>query len=427
MTQKQTSESPKGLTITTEQVLDGVADVQLRADLRVTIETALETLGLLGRIHLPQDHFEGQVSDERYDHLAAPTLAAVQGMNRLLSLVNASYALPEGFADDEADSAAASGGELDFDFEFDLVDEGQSRAALVPGSEALSLGEQVAEAAHAYAAMLRTRVIQFAERLQVALQRDDEWPLLAELDDHRHRLTKAVQAVIFGVLRPCVPASTPVRREDILPSYQSLVAESVMLRTAVTDLAFQLGRFNEAVAQATMDTAPPLMVGIADHLERFCSKPPYRALRAADKKVVLDFRRDLYELRRAQTVGTEAFPLIQLRQKVEGYTRFLESLSAINHREALILHDQRVLQAVLEELNEVMELATSDPETAAGRLLELIEDVRPCYGRYPELDVALREITPETAITDLTASPTSTVAMLQRWMPLLQSSLAVSG
>ncbi|MEZ4271612.1 MAG: hypothetical protein R3C68_09325 [Myxococcota bacterium] len=72
------------------------------------------------------------------------------------------------------------GGMDDFDFEFDLMDDqGSSKSASVQSPQDMTLAEQVSDAAHAYASMLRSRVVSFGDRLERALQEEGSWPLLA--------------------------------------------------------------------------------------------------------------------------------------------------------------------------------------------------------------------------------------------------------
>ncbi len=395
-----------------EEILAAIDDEALRADVDQVVRLCFTALGHLRRIHLPQDHFEeGEETRERGDRhldLAPYVLGAVSSINQLLGHVANAFPNPGHAVDPGADD--------DFDLEFDLVDgptgDGVGLSHRSDSSAAWSPREKAADALNAFAGMLRSRVLDFAGRLRFALQQADGWPLLAELDEAQHRLTKAVQAVLFGVLGVF---AQDVRREEILPAYRSAISESVALRAAFTDLAFHLGRFNQAIQDATPEAAVPLVVGIADRLARFASRPEYRTLRAEDKKAVIDFRATLHALRYRK----EGPAMLPLRHAVEGFSKFLDAMHAINHREVLLLHDRTLLSDLLEHLDELIASPELRAATAAEELQRAVEILAATTGRSPDLDQARRDYfndPPEEA---------RAVGELVRWRGLVQGALAI--
>ncbi|MEK7704555.1 MAG: hypothetical protein AAB426_06305, partial [Myxococcota bacterium] len=139
----------------------------------------------------------------------------------------------------------------------------------------------------------------------------------------------------------------------------------------------------------------------------------YRALRSDDKKSVIDFRTTLYRLRRSRE-GLLPGPL---RLAVEGFSKFLESLSAINYREVLVLHDRAVLGEALETLAGLEEEAMDAPDVARHELRALVERLGVVSGRSPELDEARRQA--------LESSPQGTVlGEIERWRDLVGGVLA---
>ncbi len=391
----------------TAEILADIHDAELRQHVRCTVAYALGALAQLQRIHLPQDNFEQQlveVSTPR-DHaeLIPYVLAAVASVNDLLAYVMQTFAYvapPEVFNPSDPH----------FDLAFDLV-EGASDAAVrslpSPGVVLKPLAAQVADQVHTMAAVLRGCVVSFGERLQFALAQSDSWPLLAELDDYKHRLIKAVQAVLFAALDMFVP---PGQREEILPAYRSAITEAVDVRSALCDLSYHVRRFCGALANASVQEVLPLVVALADHLARFCAKPAYRSLRAEDKKAVIDFRRHLHDMR--HTAGN--IPLRRLRQAVEGFAAFLEAMHAINLREMLVAHDRQCLEAALERLDQAIHLA--DSARAGGELCAVVADLSLVQGRSPELDDARRHFTD--------VGPAEVVHDIIRWRELLENALA---
>lgn len=395
----------------TGAILATIEDADLRAQVDGVVRRALAALADFGRIHLPQDHFEEGATTrppgDKHLELAPYVLAAIASTNELLRYVAQSFAQPA--------SAPAQQSDDDFDLEFDLVDgptgDGVGLSHRAGPESALGVEEQVCDAVHAFSGMLHNRVRQLAGRLRFALESDDSWPLLAELDDALHGLTKALQGVLFGVLSVF---AAEVRREEIYPEYRSAVTEGVALRLAVTELSYHIGRFNAALAEASKEAAVPLVVAVADRLGRFSAGPEYRTLRAEDKKAVIDFRATLHSLRHRQ----EGLAMLPLRHAVEGFSKFLEAMSAINHREVLVLHDQRRLREILERVDTALARAADDPNVAADSVAGIVIDLESVAGRNPELDQLRRD-----AAASL-PGPTEVVTVLHRWRAALSMTLA---
>ncbi|HET6345754.1 MAG TPA: hypothetical protein VFH51_12535, partial [Myxococcota bacterium] len=391
-------------------ILSHIDDTALRPQIDATVRYALAALADLSRIHLPQDDFEegdtGSNAGGKHLELAPYVLASVGSVNRLLAHLMQTFPAPA--------EPTASPSDDSFDLEFDLVDgptgEGKALMGGAQQKAALSPAEGVADAAHAFGSMLRSRVLGLADRLRHAVGQADSWPLLAELDDGKHKLTKAVQGVLFGILGVF---AQDARREEILPEYRSAVTESVQLRSALSELSYHVNRFNAAIAKATAGETVPLVVALADRLARFSTRPEYRTLRSEDKKAVIDFRRSLFELRHRK----EGIPMGPLRLAVEGFSKFLESMHAINHREVLVLHDHQRLQEALDRLERATDL--TDEGAACAELDAVVVALGAVQGRHPDLDDARRNYIPVDA--------EALAGSLIRWRALAESALSTVG
>lgn len=395
------------------EILARIQEPPLRDAVQTTIQLALAANGDLHRLHLPQDHFEegaAQVAQDKHGELAPYVLAAVASINRLLAHIAATFPPPAGGGEEQSDD--------DFDLEFDLVDGPTGEAKGLSGKPSvtneLSPQEQVADAAHAYGGMLRSRLLSFADRLEFAVGQADRWPLLAELDDYQHKLSKAVQGVLFGILGIF---AQDARRDEILPEYRSGIGEAVALRSALADLTHHVNRFNTAIAQASSDHVVPLVVALSDRLARFAARPEYRTLRAEDKKAVIDFRAELYQLRYSK----DGIPMARLRLAVEGFSKFLESMSAINHREVLVLHDRQRLEDALERLSYAADQVATDPRLALQHLGRAVESLDALHGRSPELDLARRNHRAEPPALEGVGD------CIQQWIQNVQGTLATVG
>ncbi len=397
-----------------DEILSGIHDAELCNDVAGVVRHALAALEVLGRVHLPLDHFEegAAVKDrDRHLELAPYVLAALAAINQLLTYVAERFPAPPSADHTQSDD--------DFDLEFDLVDGPTGSGVGLshrqgPAAAAASPREQAAEALFAFAGMLRSRVIQFGERLSFAVRQNDRWPLLAELDDANHKLTKAVQAVLFGVLGVF---AGEVRREEILPAYRSAVHESVGLRAAVADLTYHISRLNAALANATAEAAVPLVVAISDRLARFSGRPEYRTLRAEDKKAIIEFRSALFGMRNRK----EGIATTPLKTAVEGFAKFLEAMTAINHREVLVVHDRQRLQDCLNKLAHAGQLALQNPESARTPLSTVVGELASVQGRHPGLDEARRQFLNRPLVAREVTSE------IERWRDLVGVALSTVG
>ena len=366
-----------------QEIIKGVDDGVLRQEVERTLRLCLGALIAIGRLHLPQDHFEvardSRQRDDKFLELAPYVLEALRSINQLVDYMVKTFPVPE--------SSEAPVEDDDFDFEFDLADDDSKKDEQNVLNENTENErpprERVAEATYAYGSMVRNRVLNFASRLRMALQDEDSWPLLAELDDNQHRLSKSIQGVFFGVISVFADG---VRREELYPEYRSAVADAISLRSAIAELSFHIARFNTALAQADKDTCIPLIVGVADRLTRFAGRPEYRTMRAEDKKSVIDFRRELHNLRHAG----ESLSVAILRRSVEGFSKFLESMQAINHREVLVLHDRQRLEEAMVLLAQINNVITEDMDVARDTLEQLVAVLSAVHGRNPDLDEMLR-------------------------------------
>ncbi len=409
-----------------KEILAAIEDASLREQVTGVVTHTLRALTAFERIHLPQDHFEeGETArppNDKHLELAPYVLGAVGAANKLIGFVAESIPPPTAATEEQSNNVGNDFDGFDgFDLEFDLVDgptgDGVGLSHRTQEAESADPAELVADAVHAFAGMLRSRLLQFSARMQHAVAQENRWPLLAELDDAKHGLSKALQGVLFGVL---AIFSSDARREEIYSAYRSAVGEAVALRAAMTDLSYHIGRFNDALATAKDDTAVPLVVAVADRLARFSARPEYRTLRAEDKKAVIEFRATLDALRR----HTEGLPMMPLRHAVEGFSKFLEAMSAINHREVLVIHDRQRLMELIERIEKTEARAADDtglPKDLSDDFVGLVSDLESVYGRNPELDEVRRDYlwdAPEANGID---------AALTRCKAALQTTLATCG
>lgn len=230
--------------------------------------------------------------------------------------------------------------------------------------------DDVARAISSLAAMLSTDIVGFGQRLRNPRMTADRWQLLGELQELRSKCAHCLEAVLAAV----VAAYTAENLEVVLPRYQNQAARAVRLRAGVVDLAHDLEHLNRLIQAAKPDETGPLRLLLTQRLNHFAEQPAYRLLRPADKRELIFFRLKL------QAWAQRAPSLTQLRQEVEGFSKFLEVLRSINQREVLARHDRDRLQTLS------MLLESEADSLEIGPHLEAV------YGRSEALDKVIRRL-----------------------------------
>ena len=108
------------------------------------------------------------------------------------------------------------------------------------------------------------------------------------------------------------------------------------------------------------------------------------ALRTPDKRIFLEARAQMHQLGREKPPRPR-----EIKQAVENLARFLESLSVINRRENLRLHDREQLAAAGRALESARQ-RLAHPARARIALIESARAASALYGRDAQLDAYLR-------------------------------------
>ena len=403
------------LSVPVREVLSLLENDEIREQVDTTMRYVVAALDRLGEVCIPADYLlDDQSFRTHRDYLAvAPhVLSAVGSINRLLGYLIAAFPLDLRFEEQ---------GEHDLDdleLEFDLMDMpnrvelGFEDDPLKPAPETEE--ERLVMAANTFGAILRDRCLTFASHLEKELTSEDRWFFVAELDEGISRLRKAVQGVYFGILEAL---SKDYTREQLLPEYRSSLGDAIVLRRTVVNLRDKVLRLRSAAENERSTDLLPMILALADQLERFSKGATYRMMRPQDKGRVRDFRITLQRWREPGMAGSSEAMLGALNHFCTG----LESILKINQRDVLIAHDSRILTEALTRLQKAAEVADEDPELSCLELDDIIGTIAPTLGRHSELDQAIRghrggRFTPEILESELT-----------RWYGLIESVLALLG
>ncbi len=305
----------------------------------------------------------------------APTVEdTTNSVGAFLECVRTLFAVevdPPGEVDDELDSW------------FESFESRAAEAPAVPPDSPEHQLEEVTSLLQAICAGLTHELGRFRRSLEELRAQPDRWLLLDHIAMFRGKCRDGIGAMVYMAARLFLD----VTREEVVPAYRDDVESAILLRRELAGIRDQMRMFHAAV-QRTSGGAElrELMAGVGGSVDAFLASPEFRLVRAADKRPFGDVRRELGVLLEADSVEHGRALVF-----MEGLTRFLESLSAINGREALILHDAAAVREVKGFLLAARAAAqVQDRDAAVQPLRRALECCRSLQGRDEGLDAACR-------------------------------------
>src|SRR6266849_2710863 len=302
----------------------------LRPRVGKLLQAAKEATRQLAEVDLVRfeaDAEEGTHSLALWEEVAPVMGQTVESVNRLIAVANEVFPSP-----DQPDA-------------LDNLDEafGPSGGNPLPEVEVVESQEQgIARTVFAVCGVLRQDVARLGERLRNPTVVADPWNLISDL------------------------------------------VQAVLVRQAATNLAFLFRGHARRIAQAPDDRIAAALQDALRDVHAFSRTRALQALRTPDKRIFLEARAQMHQL------GREKPPrAIEIKQSVENLARFLESLSVINRRENLRLHDREQLAAAGRAL-ELARQRLAQPPRARIALLEAVRAASALYGRDAQLDPYLR-------------------------------------
>lgn len=241
-----------------------------------------------------------------------------------------------------------------------------------PGDLKASESEEVLAAA---SRSLAQQVTQLGESMRNPQVVSDRWNLLATVQACRSRFRQEIgelvhqTALVFAEVHP----------REVLPLYEQELRSAIDLRGRVAELIRMISHRAEEIAQAEPEDVQWHARQLEKELDAFGRQTAYRALRAQDKRRVLELRQCVAGL--AEKAGLTQRELLQ---QVEPFLSFVRSLSQVNRRELLVAHDREVSAA----LGVLLERAAGEAQALDEALIKAQE----LWGRDPELDAFLRKV-----------------------------------
>jgi hypothetical protein len=351
-----------------QQILESIPDRSLSDRLGlvyVAAANAIERLGDMDLVKYETSSIEGAPDLSLWEEMAPVIRDTLMDVNALLTVVREQFpgVPPGGLAKMLAQAIEEAG-------------------PLPTGSLTHRRAEEAESALRAVSEQLAQQISQLGERMRSPQIVSDRWNLLTDLQSFRSRFREMIGDLVYL----SATAFGEVHRADIVPGYQEEIETAVAVRAAVADLS----RLVQA-RHADLEKAEPGEIqGYDRHLQRdldaFGKTHAYRALRAQDKRVIIEFRHELGKL--AERSAATRQDLLSL---LRPFLQFVCSLQRVNQREILLAHDREVWAACGVKLEQAQLALALDEEGARAMLAEAAKQALGLYGRDAALDVFLRK------------------------------------
>lgn len=345
------------------QILDKLPDRAFAAKLRKVYQAAAQAISRLSDMDLVK-YETTQVDDapdlSLWEEMAPVIRDTVVDVNALLSVIREQFPVN------------TPGGLQDI----------LSRAVNEANRGAESRAQQAIHALQDAMLQIAAQITELGEAMRSPSVVSDRWNLLAEIQRYRTRFREEIGDLVYDSLS----SLGEVHRKDVVPGYAEELASAVLVRATVADL----GRVVESRLQKIDEAEPEDVQWHAQQFEKeldlFGRTPAYQALRAQDKRAVIEFRQKLGKLAiRPNPVKLEVVSI------VAPFGQMVRSLANVNQRQILVNHDREVLAASGVRLEQAEQLLARDTPGAARVLAEAALSAQALYGREGSLDAFLRK------------------------------------
>ncbi|MFZ5469155.1 MAG: hypothetical protein ACOZIN_06905 [Myxococcota bacterium] len=346
-----------------EEVLGGLPDREYAAKLRqvyLAAATAIQRLSDIDLVKYESAAVESSPDLALWEEMAPVIRDTVVDVNALLMVIREHFPAhpPGGLGDVLARVAEEAGKPVD------AHRAGQAEEALQAACNALA-----------------QQVTQLGERMRSPQVVSDRWNLLADLQAFRSRFREEIGTMVYDT----ASAFVEVHRKDVVPFYDEEVAAAVGVRAAVADLIRVLQARRASVDEAELEDVQWNVQQLQKELDAFGRTAAYRAMRAQDKRVLVEFRQTLNEHGQRPHLAQK-----ELKALVEPFVQFVESLAQVNQREIFLWHDREVSAACGVMIERALQQAASDLKLACATFSQAITRAHGLYGRENELDAYLR-------------------------------------
>ncbi len=372
---RERTESAHALLPALAAVLAAIPDGAERRRFELFFAASTEAIDALSDLDFSRYEKEeiGTADLSVWEALAPVVRDTLVDVNKLLSVSRAQFPELAEAAPDDSDAA--------FDEMF-----GEPSAAPVvrkPAKRAapVSPARAAVDAIQAIASSLAREVTAFGEGIRKPVVMADRWNLLAHLSEFRGKFRAGIGEMVFQA----AGAFSDVKKEQVVPGYREDIDEAVRLRRLLAVLSSVVRAENTRLQEEGPAEARLRSLRLVRDVETFRRSEGWTSLRAADKRSFIEARAELAKLANDPSSKPRA-----LKLAVEGLDKFLDSLSIINRRETLSVHDREALAASALHLEKSEGALGVEPARARFELAAALAAAQRLYGRDRDLDGLLR-------------------------------------
>lgn len=224
------------------------------------------------------------------------------------------------------------------------------------------------------------------ERMENALKSGETNQVLGLLDDTQSSTSEGVHALVAAIYEVFC---SDVNVATVVPGYLTSLGRALLVRRGLADLATKLTPQNNLLQGEDPSEYEFALAQIRIQMRQFVGSVVCRAMRAADRWQIVEFERELTEQ-----------PLKVARMTSEGLVKYIDSLSSVNQREVLVVHDTRTLGEMREALSSARQLLDISPRAARDEMDRAYQAAQRLRGRHPvtdELIIGLERYAPASS------------------------------
>lgn len=319
---------------------------------------------------------EGSPDLSLWEEMAPVIRDTVMDVNAVLSVIRESFPAhtPGGLADTLSRAIEEAG-------------------PLPPGTSSARRTQQAESVIQNLSVQLAQEISHLGERMRSPQVVSDRWNLLSDLQSFRQRFRQLMGDIVFD----CATAFAEVTRAEVVPRFTDDLKAVITVRSLVTDLNRLVADRMKKIREAEPEDLQWCAQQLEKDLDMFGRTAGYRALRAQDKRGVVEFRHAIGKI--ALRPNPTKVELVEL---VEPFEALISSFTRMNARDMLVDHDRQTWANVGVKLEQVEAAMRTDRAAGLKAFGEAVAMAQGLYGRDPALDVFLRKAR-KTAVTTLPA------------------------
>lgn len=228
---------------------------------------------------------------------------------------------------------------------------------------------------------LSSQLAEVEGRVKLSLQSREIAPAIEAIDDTQGATSQGIFAVLTAVCETFAPG---LDSASLAPGHLTMLQRALLVRRGLADLGRALAGPHERLQREGSEVA---LLGVRRALGTFLASPAFTMMRPADRWQLSHFE---------STLARQ--PVSAAKLTSEGLSKYLESLSSINQREVLVLHDRRAANELREAKAAAEQLALIGPRLALESAQTAVQAALSLYGRSPDVDVAILAL-PDRMVT----------------------------